>query len=538
MSWFTKYRPYKIEDLDLEKVRTQLLSFQNSGFFPQVMIFAGPKGTGKTTSSRIIGAILNSEQNKDLVIKNYFNNKRHKKPFFDPDINDPFIKKIIQGNSFVVREIDAASNRGIDDIRSLKQVVFMPPTVGTLSVFIFDEVHMLTNEAFNALLKLLEEPPSHAIFILATTEFEKIPKTIVSRASVINFYKASVKEIKRSLKRVIQAEDLTVDEDALSLIIESSDGSFRDAVKLLELSVIDKTIKKQYVEQIVGIDLENVFKQIINTVIQKDETKLLSIFEDLRTRNITEDFFKHQFFKYLHDQVLVNFNVLDKNKDYDYKIVKFFLDKLFEQDLKNYSQIYFLDIELVLLSIIEQAKRKKKLKNTEVDLELKKQTSKKTLSPIDLKNNERKCLSDKNQYKLQDNKVLQVDYDFKEIWKKIIFDADLADKSLGILLKTSRLINFDDKGITLGFVWEFHLEQLKQRKFQIFKNIVLKYIKNKDFNFNFLKVEDSIDKQILNDKINNNNKNKKKGFVFKKLEQEESETNTDPLEKIVKDYLI
>ncbi|MCB9802263.1 MAG: AAA family ATPase, partial [Pseudomonadales bacterium] len=157
MNWNRTYRPQTIKELHLERVRAELEQILQSGSMPQVLLFAGPKGTGKTSAARILGAVVNTPNNKASVNASFFGQGTHT-PFLDETESD-LAHAIFTGNSFVVRELDAASNRGIDEIRQLKETAHLPPSHGMVSVFILDEAHMLTTEAFNALLKLLEEPP-------------------------------------------------------------------------------------------------------------------------------------------------------------------------------------------------------------------------------------------------------------------------------------------------------------------------------------------------------------------------------------------
>ena len=206
MPWNRTYRPHTLADLHLTSVRENLQTLLKNKKIPHVFLFAGPKGTGKTSSSRIIGAILNEPKNKEIVEELFFGKKASKKSFVPPDPSNPFIEKILTGSSYTVQEMDAASNRGIDNIRELKERVALPPQEGLVTVYILDEAHMLTTEAFNALLKVLEEPPEHVVFILATTELHKVPDTIKSRSHLVAFKKASKEELTQALERIIGKE--------------------------------------------------------------------------------------------------------------------------------------------------------------------------------------------------------------------------------------------------------------------------------------------------------------------------------------------
>lgn len=191
------------------------------GRVAQAYLFAGPRGTGKTTVARILAKALNCERGPTPEPCGECENCRH----------------IVAGYSLDVTEIDAASNRGIDEIRELRDKVKFAPAEGRYKVYIIDEVHMLTAEAFNALLKTLEEPPAHVIFVLATTEPQRLPTTILSRCQRFEFHRFSVDEIAQHLTKVCAGAGLTVSPAALALIARKADGGMRDALSLLDQTV-------------------------------------------------------------------------------------------------------------------------------------------------------------------------------------------------------------------------------------------------------------------------------------------------------------
>jgi len=219
MVLYRKYRPQKIAEIDSKEIREKLGSLLFQGRLPHAFLFCGPKGTGKTSAARIIAKSVNCEKN---------NGKGEPCNQCDPCLS------ITNGTNLDILEIDAASNRGIEEIRELREKIKFSPTRARKKVYIIDEVHMLTNEAFNALLKTLEEPPEHAIFILCTTIPEKLPETIVSRCQVVNFKTAVTDDLLASLKRVIKGEKREIEDEALQRIALDAEGSYRDAHKLLE----------------------------------------------------------------------------------------------------------------------------------------------------------------------------------------------------------------------------------------------------------------------------------------------------------------
>jgi len=262
----TKYRPQKIAELDLIAVREGLEKVLRSGKVPHAFLFAGPRGIGKTSAARIIAKAVNCEQKTK-------NQKLKTISQFEPCNSCDQCLSITAGTNIDVLEIDAASNRGIDDIRELREKIRLAPAKAEFKVYIIDEVHMLTTEAFNALLKTLEEPPKHAIFILCTTAPEKLPETIISRCLRFNFKRPTIKEIVTKLKRIAEEEKLKVEEKALLEIARAVNGSFRDANKILEqASFAGGEITLESVKEILGQALGFEPKKLIG-YLKRRETK-------------------------------------------------------------------------------------------------------------------------------------------------------------------------------------------------------------------------------------------------------------------------
>ena len=237
---YRKYRPKSFKELLGQELISGILreAAKQDKIF-HAYLFAGPRGTGKTTTARLIAKIANCEKlGKDG----------------EPCNKCKFCIGIDEGRSFDVVEIDAASNRGIDEIRELKENIRTAPAEAKWKVFIIDEAHMLTTAAWNALLKTIEEPPGNVIFILATTEIEKVPATIASRTQQFHFQRPSVRQITDKLVSIAKSEKILVAEDAAELIAAHAEGSFRDAESLLDqlISAGKKKIELEDVERAVG----------------------------------------------------------------------------------------------------------------------------------------------------------------------------------------------------------------------------------------------------------------------------------------------
>ena len=238
-AFYRRYRPSTFSDvLGQETIVRILKEAARRGAFSHAYLFAGPRGSGKTTTARLIAKAANCTALMDG----------------EPCNECPSCKEMNEGRNLDVIEIDAASNRGIDEIRNLKENVRSAPSRARFKVFIIDEVHMLTTPAFNALLKTLEEPPEQVILILATTEFEKIPPTITSRTQQFHFKRVPLKVLTEKLMRIAETEKVRIEPEALELVASAAEGSFREAESLLDQLSTAYTdgISTERVERMVG----------------------------------------------------------------------------------------------------------------------------------------------------------------------------------------------------------------------------------------------------------------------------------------------
>ena len=276
MSFYQKYRPKKIGDLDLVSVRESLESSLKSGKISHAYLFVGPRGSGKTSAARILAQVVNCEKNQG-----------RKDGFEEPCGKCDACESLTAGNSVDVIEIDAASSGLVDDIRDLREKVRLAPVQLPKKVYIIDEVHMVSTAGFNALLKTLEEPPKHAIFILCTTEAQKVPETIISRCARVNFTKATNKEIVGSLMKAVKGEALDIDEEALQEIAEATDGSFREGHKFLEqVAAYGKTIDSVLVLQVLGIVGRQSIKKLLEAAKNRESAKIVRIFGEMEKAGI------------------------------------------------------------------------------------------------------------------------------------------------------------------------------------------------------------------------------------------------------------
>jgi len=254
-----KWRPLKFEDVVAqEHVTATLRNAIATNRLAHAYIFSGPRGVGKTSTARILAKAINCPNVKDI------------EPCNECDI----CKEITDSRSIDVLEIDGASNRGVDEIRNLRESVRYAPSKGKYRVYVIDEVHMLTKEAFNALLKTLEEPPSHILFIFATTEPHKVPPTILSRCQRFDFHRIAIDDIISNLRHIAQEEHITIDDDSLIIIAKKGDGSLRDAQSIFDqvVSFCGNTISSEQVLNALNIvDIEFFFR--VTDLIKERDTK-------------------------------------------------------------------------------------------------------------------------------------------------------------------------------------------------------------------------------------------------------------------------
>ncbi|MEE2884415.1 MAG: DNA polymerase III subunit gamma/tau [Chloroflexota bacterium] len=265
---YRKWRPRKLDQLVGQNSISQTLRRAvSSGRVAHAYLFCGPRGTGKTSTARILAMAVNCRNPQDG----------------EPDNSCDICTAILEGRALDLIEIDAASNRGIDDIRNLSDKVRFTPSEGSFKVYIIDEVHMLTTPAFNALLKTLEEPPEHAIFVLATTEVHKIPLTIISRCQRFDFRRIPQDLMQKKLLELCESEEVDVSEQALALISRRSSGSLRDAENLLEQAIVsyNSSVTEENIRDMTGLQDDQTAILLITHVINNDMAQALTKLNNL-----------------------------------------------------------------------------------------------------------------------------------------------------------------------------------------------------------------------------------------------------------------
>lgn len=290
LALYRRYRPKTFSEVIGQKSIIQTLTNAlKTNTVSHAYLLCGQRGTGKTTIARLLAKavnctnLVNSKGDATTLSVPTLRRDNNRTENYEPCNTCESCLDINEGKSMDLIEIDAASNRGIDEIRNLKEGIRFSPIKSKYKVFIIDEVHMLTKEAFNALLKTLEEPPEHAIFILATTESEKLPATIVSRTQRFDFKKLTLKEITERLRLLAKNEKIDISDEAIKEIALSAEGSLRDAESLLDqlISLGYEEINFETLEEVLGrVNFEKISK-FLNFVAKKDSGEAIRLINEI-----------------------------------------------------------------------------------------------------------------------------------------------------------------------------------------------------------------------------------------------------------------
>ena len=482
-SLYRKWRPQTFEDIIGQKHITQtLMNAISLNRISHAYIFSGPRGVGKTSTARILAKSLNCESG----------------PTLHPCNKCERCVRITDGYSMDVIEIDGASNNGVDSIRELRNKVNFAPAEGRYKIYIIDEVHMLSQGAFNALLKTLEEPPQHVIFVFATTDPHKIPSTILSRCQWFNFKRISLVDIIAKLNMIVKDEKLNIDDKTLNLIARSSTGSMRDAESALDqiIAYCGKDITSQSVREVLGIIEEETFFEFIEAIIKNDPLKGIEIVN--RTSDLGED--ASQFIKnlmeYVHNLSLIKVcqkevanlqGIFTENRERlleQSKMIK--LEKLFnmvdylaEAERKmRYTRHPWILLEMLVIKFTAGENHSLKEVEEENNGYFSDFSAMKELSESGKKNTvireeipPKKKIHDKVK-----TKEVSADLDFNQAWATILNKIKETKISVYSFIIANNLINIENNKLIIGFnkKYIFHKESLEKKNNKILLQELIK----------------------------------------------------------------
>lgn len=471
MTLYLKYRPKNLDELDLQDVGNTLKKIVLSGDIPHALLFAGPKGTGKTSAARILAKIINCEDLKDAV----------------PCDKCGQCISTANGSNLDVFEMDAASHRGIDDVRSLREAIKLSPSKAKKKIYIIDEAHMLTTEASNALLKTLEEPPEHVVFVLATTNPEKLLDTIRSRTTFVPFKKASDDDIVRALKRVADGEKIEINEDSLKVIAQSATGAFRDAIKIFEQVVAEQiNLNKESLEEYLFNKKTFDINKIINLLIEKDAKTLISEVNQLNNKGASIDGFLHSLVNELRRLLMIEVGVYEGDRSVLKKHDLILLIELFSEASKNmaFSPVEELPAEIAIIKWCDNQPEGRMLTQEDkiniADLASKPHISdvSPTIEKVADKMSEASAIDIASGIVTPEalKDILEVN---GEAWKNILSLVKPINASVEALLRAAKPLSYDGKVLVLGVYYKFHkerLEDIQHRK--VLEEIVAKVLKS------------------------------------------------------------
>jgi len=526
-----KYRPQSFLDvIGQDHVTQTLINAFKKNRVGQGYIFTGPRGVGKTTTARILAKGLNCK------------NSKNGNPCNKCNICD----EITEYRNLDVLEIDGASNRGIEEIRNLRELIKFSPMNSLYKIFIIDEVHMLTNQAFNALLRTLEEPPAHGKFIMCTTDIHKVPDTIISRCQRFDFNRISINDIKESVNSILSKEKINSDLESVEAIAVKSEGSMRDALSILDqiIAFSDNKINYKDVEKILGLVSSELYFRLTNSINDKNSDLLLETLTEIRNGGIPIDdvvkglnvHIRNLMYASLNDGVKALEMSDDLKKEYVkssklwdirdlLRITEVLNDLELNINRSNQPYIMFEISALKLLEMDQSISIEELLNQSSNNVKDDISTEKDQKKNDSILNNEieEKVIKDKviekNEVHKKDEKPdkvieekndddLSLDIEsMKGKWSTIITNVTNVRTSIGIVLEHSSPIDFDKKALKIGVYNQpkFSLDLLNNNK-EVIEKVIANELKQR-VSINFSEIHNKSDTVDLKEQSTANKNN-------------------------------